>query len=400
MAGPLPEGVPWPQDNVLVAQSKNDATFHAYVHIPFCEVRCGYCDFNTYTNSELGGVTRTNFHESLLREIAHSSVVTKKSGFPAREFSTVFFGGGTPSLMSPAQISLILEALRTAHGIAQGAEITLEANPETLSREYLQEIFDAGINRLSMGAQSFDQAVLNVLDRAHSPAKVLEFAPIARQIGFRTSIDLIYGAPGESLDSWRTTLETAIALETEHVSAYSLIVEPGTKLARQISSGKLAEVDEDLNAEKYEMASALFRDCGLDWYEVSNWGAPSDHNLAYWRSMDWWGFGPGAHSHLSGNRFWNRKHPTAYADSLESGSPAAGMETLDERTRLEERLLLELRIKGGVERQLLQSLDIKPALVAQAIADGLLEPLPGNRIAVTEAGRLLVDGLVVDFLSK
>lgn len=400
MAGPLPEGIDWPTDNLLVPQSEQASTFHAYVHIPFCEVRCGYCDFNTYTNSELGNVTRVNFHDSLLSEIALSSQVLKSSGIAARKFSTVFFGGGTPSLMSAEQISLILKALANTHGLEVDAEVTLEANPETLSRNYLQEIFDAGVNRISMGAQSFDEEVLKILDRAHSPAKVVEFISVAKEIGFRTSIDLIYGAPGESIESWESTLQKALELGTEHISAYSLIVEPGTKLARQIAKGVLLDVDEDLNAQKYEIASRAFKEKGLEWYEVSNWGAPSEHNLAYWRSKDWWGFGPGAHSHISGNRFWNRKHPTAYADSLAVGSPVAGMETLDLRTRLEERLLLELRIKGGVERSLLQQLEVKPQLVSQAIASGLLEPLQGDRIAVTEAGRLLVDGLVVDFLSK
>lgn len=399
MAGPLPLGIPWPQDSILVPQSSEPSTFHAYVHIPFCEVRCGYCDFNTYTASELPGATRESFHKSLIREIEFSSEVLEQSSVPGRAFSSVFFGGGTPSLFEVSQIQKILLALETQYGIDPGAEITLEANPETLSREYLQGLFDAGVNRLSMGAQSFDEEVLSTLERKHNPAKVVEFVAVAKEIGFRTSIDLIFGAPGESLESWAKTLEIAAGLETEHISCYSLIVEDGTKLAKQIARGELSEVDEDLNAEKYEMATNAFSAIGLDWYEVSNWGVPSTHNLAYWKSQDWWGYGPGAHSHISGNRFWNRKHPSAYATALEAGSPSQGMEVLDERTRLEERLLLELRIKDGVSRTLLKQLSVSPKKVSERLGSGDLVLLPRNRIGLSEKGRLIADGIVLEFLT-
>jgi putative oxygen-independent coproporphyrinogen III oxidase len=399
VAGPLPLGMPWPQDSILVPQSEESSSLHAYVHIPFCEVRCGYCDFNTYTGSELPGATRESFHKSLIREIEFSSKVLAQSAIPKRAFSSVFFGGGTPSLFEVGQIQAILVALEREHGIAKGAEVTLEANPETLSREYLQGLFDAGVNRLSMGAQSFDEDVLSTLERKHDPAKVIEFVAVAKEIGFRTSIDLIFGAPGESMESWANTLQVATSLQTEHISCYSLIVEDGTKLAKQISRGELAEVDEDLNAEKYELATKVFSNVGLEWYEVSNWGVPSTHNLAYWRSQDWWGYGPGAHSHISGNRFWNRKHPSAYATALEVGSPAQGMEVLDSRTRLEERLLLEMRIKGGVPRSLLNELLVSPKKISERIGSGDLVLLPGDRVGLSEKGRLVADGIVLEFLS-
>ena len=221
----------------------------------------------------------------------------------------------------------------------------------------------------------------------------------AKRAGLRVSIDLIFGAPGESLESWRATVTQALTLETEHISAYSLIVEPGTKLAAQISRGVLSDVDEDLNAQKYELVSKMLSDPGLQWYEVSNWGVPSIHNQAYWYSKNWWGYGPGAHSHIDGNRFWNKKHPLAYQQALAIGSPAQGIEHIDERTHFEERLMLELRCASGTDLALLRDLQVSQEKVSNALARGLLELLPGNRIATSERGRLLIDGIVLDLLS-
>lgn len=398
MAGPLPLGIPWPSSNRLTP-IRDSGSFHAYVHIPFCEVRCGYCDFNTYTASEIGAVRQVDFHQALISEIEFSSQVLSQSEISLPKLSSVFFGGGTPSLFSTKQISLILESLRDVHGISDSAEITLEANPESVDQRYLEHLAAAGVNRVSFGVQSFDRDVLRVLDRTHNPESVPKVVSWAKDAGLRVSVDLIFGAPGESLESWRGTLRETLELDTEHISAYSLIVEPGTKLAAQIGRGEYDDVDEDLNAEKYELAADLFANKGLSWYEVSNFGVPSIHNQAYWYSRNWWGYGPGAHSHIQGNRFWNRKHPLAYQQALQSGSPAQGREEIAERAHLEERLLLELRCADGTELAVLKQLEISPEKISSALAEGLLVLLPQNRIAVSSKGRLLIDGVVLRLLS-
>ena len=364
--------------------------------MPFCEVRCGYCDFNTYTAQELGGVRQSAFHEDLIREIEFSKAVL--GDMPA--IRSVFIGGGTPSLFTAQQIEAIIGSLEAAFGLETGCEITLEANPESTSPEYLSQLSGVGVNRLSMGVQSFDPQVLSSLDRQHDPEKVAPLIESAKDQGLTTSVDLIYGSPGESIDSWERTLDRSLSLNTDHISAYSLIVESGTKLARQIASGKLTAPDDDVCAEMYELVSRLAEQAGLEWYEVSNWGQPSVHNSSYWQSANWWGYGPGAHSHIDGNRFWNHKHPTTYQKALLDGVPAAGVERLTGRQVLEERLLLMLRTKWGVERSLFQELEVPPALVAQEIGAGNLELTGADRVRVTRAGRLLVDGLVVNLLSQ
>ena len=398
MPGALPDGLPWPSDNLLPALDSVDRSFHAYVHIPFCTVRCGYCDFNTYTSTELNGDLKSGFHEQLLLEIRRSSEFLEKSGYGPRALSTVFFGGGTPSLFSSQQFGAVLTELRETFGIADDAEITTEANPESTSVELLGEISVLGVNRLSMGVQSFDNEVLAVLDRAHSKDHVAPLVAAAKKFDYEVSIDLIYGAPGESLESWERTLTSALELDIDHISAYSLIVEPGTKLARRVLKGEFPDVDEDLNAAKYELATKLFSERGLDWYEVSNWGKPSRHNSAYWASQDWWGYGPGAHSHLAGNRFWNLKHPTSYQSALRHGLPVAAREQLTPRQQLEERLMLGLRTQSGVPRSLLGDLAVSGKHVSEALASGLLT-MDANRVWVTAKGRLLVDRIVLDFLS-
>jgi len=394
LPGALPVGAPWPKDNQLNRDPGN-RSFHAYVHVPFCEVRCGYCDFNTYTAKELGGVNQSTFHEHLISEIVFSKQVLGE--MPA--LSSVFIGGGTPSLFSAGQIEAVLESLGASFGLALDCEVTLEANPESTTPEYLAEIAKLGITRLSMGVQSFDRQVLQTLDRQHEPERVAPLIAAANELGMVTSVDLIYGAPGETLDSWSRTLSEALELGTDHVSAYSLIVEPGTKLARQIASGEIGPTSEDLNAEKYELATKSLEGGGLEWYEVSNWGRPSAHNSAYWKSQNWWGYGPGAHSHIDGNRFWNHKHPASYQKALSDGSPAAGVERLTDHQMLEEELLLMLRTKWGVERELFAKLKVPPELVAQEISQGNLELSGTDRIRVSRKGRLIVDGLVVKFLS-
>jgi oxygen-independent coproporphyrinogen-3 oxidase len=410
VAGPLPIGDPAPVDGSLPAQAAvgvEDRTFHAYVHIPFCSVRCGYCDFNTYTASELQGAKQSDYTDVLISEIKLSAQVIEAAGLPKRKLSTVFFGGGTPTLLPPADLVRILAELRNAFEIADGAEVATEANPDTVNAEYLRELRDGGFNRVSFGMQSAVKSVLATLERTHNPENVAIGVAAAKELGFKTSVDLIYGAPGETLEEWRQSVEAAIAMQPDHISAYALIVEDGTKLARQIKSGQLAEPDEDSQADKYELADELLAEAGFNWYEVSNWSRgeqnASAHNISYWSSQDWWGYGPGAHSHVGGVRWWNVKHPTTYASKLADGSsPAAGRETLSDRTRLEERVLLEIRISEGLSVDLAKQVNQDAnKLIAGFIADELVDAKAaiGGVLKLTLKGRLLADSLVRQLLA-
>lgn len=398
MAGPLPEGAPWPADHKLDF-GPPARTFHAYVHIPFCDVRCGYCDFNTYTASEIGDVKRSDFHDSLISEIRFSKRMLQENDYISKPLKSIFFGGGTPTLFSANQFLEIISELSDSFGIEENAEITTEANPDNVDLEYLASLRSAGVNRISFGVQSFDSKVLKTLDRTHDPERVPQVVRWANQVGLRVSVDLIYGTPGESLSSWQETVSRALNLGAEHISAYSLIVEPGTKLERKIRAGEIAPVDDDQLAEKYEYASNAFESAGLDWYEISNWGRPSVHNQAYWQSMDWWGYGPGAHSHVSGNRWWNKKHPVAYRSAAQSGSPAHAFEQISPVARAQERLLLELRTLEGVSKEVIRELGIPAAKVAEFIGRGLIEQKSLDRIGVTRTGRLLADGIVLELLN-
>jgi oxygen-independent coproporphyrinogen-3 oxidase len=276
-----------------------------------------------------------------------------------------------------------------------------------VNAEYLRELRDGGFNRVSFGMQSAVPSVLATLERTHNPANVAVGVAAAKELGLRTSVDLIYGAPGETLDEWRESVSAAIQMQPDHISAYALIVEDGTKLARQIKSGQLEEPDEDLQADKYELADQLFSEAGFDWYEVSNWSRgeqnASAHNISYWASQDWWGYGPGAHSHFGGVRWWNVKHPTAYANKLaEQYSPAAGRETLSDRTRLEERILLEIRIREGLQVDLAKQVNAEASkLIAGFIADELVDAKAaiGGVLKLTLKGRLLADSLVRQLLA-
>lgn len=410
MAGPLPIGDPAPADGSLPAQAAvgaADRTFHAYVHIPFCTVRCGYCDFNTYTAGELAGAKQSDYADVLIAEVKFSAQVIMDAGLPKRKLSTVFFGGGTPTLLPASDLTRILEALRNAFEIVEDAEVTTEANPDTVDADYLRELRNGGFNRVSFGMQSAVSSVLATLERSHNPENVSIGVAAAKELGLKTSVDLIYGAPGETLAEWRQSVETAIAMQPDHISAYALIVEDGTKLARQIKAGQLAEPDEDLQADKYELADSLLADAGFDWYEVSNWSRGSEnlsaHNISYWASQDWWGYGPGAHSHVGGVRWWNVKHPTNYAAKLAEGnSPAAARETLSERTRLEERVLLEIRISEGLSVDLAKKVNPDAGkLIAGFIADELVDAKAaiGGVLKLTLKGRLLADSLVRKLLA-
>ena len=370
------------------------ATFHGYVHVPFCRVRCGYCDFNTYTATELQGFPQSAFISNLRAEVKLA-----RENVGPRQLETVFFGGGTPTLLPANELAEALSLLREAFGIADGAEVTTEANPDTVDRDYLSVLKDAGFNRLSFGMQSAVPEVLAVLDRTHNPEAVARNVAIAKGLGFQTSVDLIYGAPGETMDQWKQTVQAALSLDTNHISAYALIVEPATKLARQIAAGALPAPDEDLQADKYEYLDAILSENGFDWYELSNWSkAPnsvSEHNIAYWKGQDWWGFGPGAHSHIEGRRWSNVKHPTTYAKHLALGElPSIDGETLSENEKLEERAMLELRLRAGLDLQVIRKLNMGFAKsVSELVAAELIEGSAAisGRAILTLKGRLLAD---------
>jgi len=402
----LPDGDPAPADGALpasVALGADERAFGVYLHVPYCRVRCGYCDFNTYTSAELGGgASQASYAVTAEREVTLATRVLRDAGLPPREVSTVFVGGGTPTVLPAADLVGMLAAVRDVWGLADDAEVTTEANPDSVTPASLAALAAGGFTRVSFGMQSAVPHVLATLDRTHNPARVPEVVRWARDAGLRTSLDLIYGTPGESLADWRTSVEAALATDVEHISAYALVVEPGTKMGAQVRRGELARPDEDDQAAKYELADELFADAGLHWYEVSNWALePEDacrHNLAYWRGDDWWGIGPGAHSHVGGVRWWNVKHPRAYADRLEAGlSPASGRETLSGETRALERVLLEVRLASGLPTSALS--DDGRRAVAGLVADGLVEPRPAldrrqPRVVLTRRGRLLADAVV------
>ncbi|WP_138413602.1 radical SAM family heme chaperone HemW [Sinomonas gamaensis] len=407
MPSALPLGDPAPADGVLPPQAAIGAEargFSLYAHIPFCSVRCGYCDFNTYTASELGGgASQAEYAATAVEEVRLAARALDTSGVPRRRLSTVFFGGGTPTLLPSQDLAAILRAAVDEWGLEPAAEVTTEANPDSVTPESLKVLREAGFTRVSFGMQSAVPHVLRVLDRTHTPSRVPEAVRWARDAGLDVSLDLIYGTPGESMEDWQTSLDAALACEPDHVSAYALIVEDGTRLAAQIRRGQVPEVDDDDHAAKYEVADSVLAGAGFHWYEVSNWarGAADEprfecrHNLAYWKGGDWWGIGPGAHSHVGGVRWWNVKHPRAYAARLAAGdSPAAGRETLDDATRLEERIILELRLASGLPVEVLDPAGRRE--VAALIAEGLVDGPQAfrGRLVLTSAGRLLADAVV------
>lgn len=405
MPSALPEGDPAPVDGSLpeaALEGLADRPFGVYVHVPFCTVRCGYCDFNTYTVADLGataarpGASRATYAEAAVAEVRLARQVL---GEPA-PVQTVFLGGGTPTLLPPADLARVLTAIDDELGLAPDAEVTTEANPDSVTLADLEALRAAGFTRISFGMQSAVPRVLEVLDRTHDPARVPDVVAWARAAGFeQVSLDLIYGTPGESLADWEASLDAALACAPDHVSAYSLIVEDGTALARRVRRGELPVPDEDDLADKYAVADARLTAAGLGWYEVSNWarpGAECRHNLLYWTGADWWGVGPGAHSHVGGVRWWNVRHPAAYADRIGAGaSPAHAREVLDEETRRVERVLLELRLRSGLPLDALD--DDGRAAVPEQVERGLVL-VEGERLVLTDRGRLLADGVVRDLL--
>jgi putative oxygen-independent coproporphyrinogen III oxidase len=375
-----------------------------YVHVPFCAVRCGYCDFNTYTAEDLGrtaearGASRATYAEAAIDEIRFARRVLGDIDVPV---STVFFGGGTPTLLAPGELGSVLAAIGAEFGLAPDVEVTTEANPDSVALWDLEELRQVGFDRISFGMQSDVPHVLATLDRTHDPLRVPAVVGWARSAGFdQVSLDLIYGTPGESLEDWEASVDAAVACAPDHISAYSLIVEEGTALARRVARGELPMPDEDDLADKYLLADQQFVKAGLGWYEVSNWArdraARCRHNVGYWTGADWWGVGPGAHSHVGGVRWWNVKHPAAYADRINAGdSPALAREVLAEETRRVERVLLEMRLHDGLPVSVLDATG--RAGVDDLVRRGLLERY-GERLVLTTDGRLLADAVVRDLL--
>jgi len=375
-----------------------------YIHIPYCVRRCGYCDFNTYTPAELQvseDLTKiSNNHIDLLIAEADQARASVKTTAP---IPTIFFGGGTPTLMEPSDLKRVLRHLEDKFGFTPDIEITIEANPDTVSKEKLAAFREIGINRISFGMQSGVDHVLKVLDRTHNPANVSKATNWAKEVGFKEiSVDLIYGAPGESIEDWQKTIQTALALPITHISAYALIVEAGTKLAGQVKRGEVNIPEDDQTADKYLIADESFTKAGFTWYELSNWakaGSECRHNIAYWVGANWWGLGPGAHSHVDGVRFWNVKHPAAYQERLTTGAePIQEREILTGEQMASERLMLEIRLKSGIA---------KSSLVAEQIAalesfhiSGALDPdmWAAQRVALTQSGRLIADRIVREIL--
>jgi putative oxygen-independent coproporphyrinogen III oxidase len=409
MPSALPAGEVAPSDGALPADALVDSLAGAadrplgiYLHVPFCATRCGYCDFNTYTAVELGpSVSQTSYAATSVLEL---ELARRVLGDAARPVETVFVGGGTPTLLPPDDLVRMLGGVHDHFGLVTDAEVTTESNPESVDARALDQLRAAGFNRISFGMQSAREHVLAVLDRPHSPGRVERVVADARAAGFEhINVDLIYGTPGESDDDWRISLDAAVATGADHVSAYALIVEDGTRLAARIRHGELPRPDDDVLADRYLIAEEMLSRAGYEWYEVSNWSLDtagrSRHNLGYWTGADWWGVGPGAHSHVGGVRWWNVKHPAAYAERLQTGhSPAHAREVLAAETRTTEDVMLRLRLRDGLPLSVLSDGGRRGA--DRARDDGLLDvaSYDGGRAVLTLRGRLLADAVVRDLV--
>ncbi|TDP78238.1 oxygen-independent coproporphyrinogen-3 oxidase [Brachybacterium sp. AG952] len=376
----------------------------AYIHVPFCAVRCGYCDFNTYTNAELGGGgSQAEYADNAMAEMDLTLAADRAAGYEYEEISTVFFGGGTPTLLPADDLVRMLDHLRSLIPLADDAEVTTEANPDSVTRASLSRLADGGITRVSIGMQSAIPSVLATLDRTHDPDRVPQVVQWAKDAGLQVSLDLIYGTPGETVADVETSVRAALACEVDHLSAYSLIIEGNTAMARQLRRGEIEAPDPDDMADKYELVDDLTCEAGLTWYEVSNFARTpehrSRHNLAYWKGGDWWGIGPGVHRHRDGLRSWNVKHPSRYARMLASGElPVADSEQVAAEDRLVERIMLELRIADGL------AVDVVPeqnrSMLEVHRDRGHLDPdaLAAGRAVLTREGRLLADAVIRDLV--
>ncbi|MCZ2809826.1 radical SAM family heme chaperone HemW [Modestobacter sp. VKM Ac-2979] len=393
-----------PADPSMLPASARDGLpttpFGLYVHVPFCATRCGYCDFNTYTSDELGpGANRSEYAGTAIAELRLAAEVLGPDRPPVQ---TVFVGGGTPTLLPAQDLVAVMDAVRELFPVAPDVEVTTEANPESVTPESLATLRAGGFTRISLGMQSAAEHVLAVLDRRHTPGRAVQAAHEARAAGFEhVNLDLIYGAPGETDADWQASLDAVLAAPVDHVSAYALIVEQGTRLARRVARGELPMPDDDVLADRYEMADRTFGTAGLGWYEVSNWArdraARCRHNELYWANANWWGIGPGAHSHVGGLRWWNVKHPAAYADRLAAGlHPAADSELLTPADQALETVMLGLRLRDGLPLTALSAAG--RARAADSVARGLLAAAPheAGLAVLTDRGRLLADAVVRD----
>ena len=374
-----------------------------YVHIPYCVRRCGYCDFNTYTPAELSisndlSETSRSYIDLLIKELEFARETTGLAVVP-----TIFFGGGTPTLMESADLGRVISAISDHYELSPDAEITTEANPDTVTKEKLASLREAGFNRISFGMQSAVPQVLKSLDRTHNPENVLKATTWAREVGFNeVSVDLIYGTAGESLADWELTIDTALSLPISHISAYALIVESGTKLGAQVKRGEVTMPDDDETADKYLLADEKFIQAGFDWYELSNWskkGSECRHNLAYWNGDNWWGLGAGAHSHVDGRRFWNVKHPAAYTQKvIESGNPMHDQELLTREEARSEEIMLQIRLATGLSLSALSESEAKS--LPTFLAEGYLLPnaWENGQVVLSKTGRLMADRIVREIL--
>ncbi|GAA4818480.1 radical SAM family heme chaperone HemW [Tomitella cavernea] len=375
--------------------------FGVYIHVPFCATRCGYCDFNTYTPGELGtSASPESWAEAYRREMHAAVDLLARRGVDAPAAQTVFVGGGTPSLLGADRLVEVLDVVRDTFGLAPGAEVTTESNPESTSPRFFELLRAGGYTRISMGMQSAAPHVLATLDRVHTPGRPVDAAREAFAAGFEhVNLDLIYGTPGERDEDVAASLDAVLDAGVDHVSAYSLIVEEGTAMARKVRRGELPEPDDDVLAARYETVDRRLHAAGMGWYEVSNWALPGGecrHNIGYWDGGDWWGAGPGAHSHIGGVRWWNVKHPATYSAALAEGVlPVAGTEALDAHDRHVERVLLTIRLASGLP--LAELTGPERTAAARAAEDGLAV-LAGGRLVLTDRGRLLADTVVRDIL--
>jgi len=375
-----------------------------YIHIPYCVKRCGYCDFNTYTPGELKeGSDIAQVSNGYIDLLIQEAKVARAEVKTTEPIPTIFLGGGTPTLMEPADLGRVLNSLEADFGFARDIEITIEANPDTVSKEKLAALREVGINRISFGMQSAAPHVLAVLDRTHNPENVVKATNWAREVGFgQVSVDLIYGTPGESVADWEATIDSALALPINHISAYALIVESGTKLAAQVKRGDVVIPDDDQTADKYLLADEKFSKAGFTWYELSNWAKPGGecrHNIAYWEGANWWGLGPGAHSHTDGKRFWNVKHPNAYRERLElNQSPVMDSEILNVEEKESERIMLQIRMPDGISKNSLA--DASLLRLESYLTGGQIsrEHWEEGRISLTLPGRLMADRIVREIL--
>ena len=363
-----------------------------YVHIPYCIKRCGYCDFNTYTPNELQDgatleIVSNDYIDAVLKELESA---------PIDAVPTIFFGGGTPSLLPAADLGRVITAIRNRNGLTDDCEITLEANPDSVTPEKMRQYLDAGFNRISFGMQSAVPHVLATLDRTHNPANVAKAVEMARDAGFSSvSVDLIYGTPGESLEDWRISIESALALGVDHISAYALIVETGTKLAAQIKRGDISMPNDDFMADMYLLVNQMCNQAGLQWYELSNWSKPGHeckHNIAYWENKNWWGLGPGAHSHIDGKRFWNLKHPTTYKTKLFGGeSPILDSEILTKEQMRDESIMLAIRMREGID---ISSLTPTQLERIESYRESGHVSMVDKHLQLSPQGRLIADRIV------